>query len=114
MNNPFLSEIVLIGGMVAIFWLIVFRPQQVQKRRHEEAILAIKKGDEIVTSGGIIGEIVHVRALGSDGAATMDDRITIKSGESRLVILRGRINQILSGSADTAAARGASTSGAST
>jgi preprotein translocase subunit YajC len=48
----------------------------------------IKKGDEVVTSGGVIGTVVHVQ----------EDRVTIKSAEStRLVIQRARIAQVLAG-----------------
>lgn len=58
----------------------------------------MKKGDEIVTAGGIIGEIIHIKQGMKDGAevVSMDDRITIKSAESRLVIERGRIAKVLS------------------
>ena len=55
---------------------------------------SLKKGDEIVTAGGIVGEVLHIAAQGKDGVATMDDRITIKSGESRLIIERGRISRV--------------------
>jgi preprotein translocase subunit YajC len=41
-----------------------------------------------------VGEVLHIAAQGKDGAATMDDRITIKSGESRLIIERGRISRV--------------------
>jgi preprotein translocase subunit YajC len=96
MNNQFLSELVLFAVPVAIFWLLVFRPQQVQKKRHEEAILAVKKGDEIITAGGIIGDVIHIKASNVDGAATLEDRVTIRSGESKLVIERGRIARLTS------------------
>ena len=36
-----------------VFWVLVFRPQQKKVKDHQAAIAAIKKGDEIVTAGGI-------------------------------------------------------------
>jgi preprotein translocase subunit YajC len=59
-------------------------------------VLAIKKGDEVVTAGGLIGEVVHVKETLKDGkpVATMSDRVTIKSGESRLVVERGKIVRV--------------------
>lgn len=36
-----------------VFWVLVFRPQQKKVKDHQTAISAIKKGDEIVTAGGI-------------------------------------------------------------
>lgn len=94
--TPFLFEI---AAFVAIFYFIIMRPQQKQRREHESSLKALKRGDEIVTSGGIIGEVVHIREAAKDGGANrMDDRVTIKSGESRLVIERGRIARIVGSS----------------
>jgi len=65
--------------------------QQKQRKQHEERVKTLKKGDEIVTAGGIVGEVLHIASQGKDGAATLADRITIKSGESKLIVERGRI-----------------------
>ena len=97
MNNMLTSQLFMFGAIFAIFYFILIRPQHQQKKKHEQTLLAMKKGDEIVTAGGIVGEVVHIRPSGADGAATMDDRITIKSGDARLVVERGRVNRILSG-----------------
>jgi preprotein translocase subunit YajC len=82
------------GAIFAIFYFLLIRPQQKQRKAHEERVRSLKKGDEIVTAGGIVGEVVHITAQGKDGAVTMDDRITIKSGETRLIVERGRIARI--------------------
>jgi preprotein translocase subunit YajC len=113
MSNVLGPQLFMFAAIFAIFYFVLIRPQQQQRKKHEQSLLAVKKGDEIVTSGGIIGEIVHIRTATSDGAPTMEDRVTIKSGESRLVVHRGRIHQILSGSTDGAAARSTPTSSAS-
>jgi preprotein translocase subunit YajC len=102
---PFLVQFVLI---IAIIYFIMVRPQQKQRRQHEEALKSLKRGDEIVTAGGIVGEVVHIRETSKDGGANrLDDRVTIKSAESRLVVERGRIAKILGKS--TAAETPAST-----
>jgi preprotein translocase subunit YajC len=89
------------GALLAIFYFILIRPQQKQRKAHEALIRTIKRGDEIVTAGGIIGEVVNVSNGGTakDGTSepSMSDRVTIKSGESRLVIERGRIARVVSG-----------------
>ena len=46
--------------LFAIFYFLVIRPQQNQIKKHKEMLSALKKGDEIVTNGGLIGEIVKV------------------------------------------------------
>ena len=99
---PFLVQFVLI---IAIIYFIMVRPQQKQRQKHEAALKALKRGDEIVTTGGIIGEVVHIRETSKDGGANrLDDRVTIRSGESKLVIERGRIAKILTTSPSTSTA----------
>jgi preprotein translocase subunit YajC len=103
---PFLIQIVAI---FAIFYFLLIRPQQKQRRQHEEALRNIKRGDEIVTTGGIVGEIVHIKEVVVDGAPrkTMDDRVTVRSGESRLVVERGRIAKVVTPTTTTNAGTGA-------
>jgi preprotein translocase subunit YajC len=87
---PFLFQI---GAIFLIFYFLMIRPQQKQRKAHEASILALKKGDQVVTAGGIVGEVVHIKEGQKDGAAApgMGDHITIRSGESRLIVTRGRI-----------------------
>jgi preprotein translocase subunit YajC len=93
--TPFLVQLAAIFG---IFYFLLIRPQQAQKKKHEAALLAIKRGDQIVTAGGIIGEVIHVKdsvTTGGEKARPMEDPITIKSAESRLIVERGRIARII-------------------
>jgi preprotein translocase subunit YajC len=90
---PFIFQIVAI---FAIFYFVMIRPQQKQRKDHEERLRNLKRGDEIVTAGGIIGKVVHIAGPTGEGkTATMDDRVTIKSDESRLVVERGKIAKVL-------------------
>ncbi len=83
-----------IAAFIAIFYFILIRPQRQQQKRHEELLKQVKRGDEVVTSGGIVGEVVHVK----------DDRITVKSGEARLVIERKAIARVVTRTAEEPAA----------
>jgi preprotein translocase subunit YajC len=84
--------------ILAIFYFLMIRPQQKQRRQHEDNLRNLQKGDEIVTTGGIVGQVVHIRETMKDGAAGkgMDDQVTIKSAESRLIVERGRIAKVTS------------------
>ena len=88
--------IIQFGLILTIIYFLMIRPQQKQRKQHETTIMGLKKGDEIVTVGGIIGKVVHIKEGMKDGsaAATMSDPVTIQSGESRLIVERGRIARI--------------------
>ncbi|HEY8603740.1 MULTISPECIES: preprotein translocase subunit YajC [Tsuneonella] len=49
-----------IVGMIAIFWFLLIRPQMRQQKEHREKIAGIKKGDQVVTAGGLVGKVVRV------------------------------------------------------
>ena len=91
----FLIQMVVIFG---IFYVIVMRPQRKQQKLLEQMVLNLTKGAEVTTAGGIIGEVVHMAATLKDGvpSPSMGDRITIKSGESKLVIERSKIVRVSS------------------
>ena len=79
----FLVQMVLI---FAIFYFLLIRPQAKERQRHDQMLQKLKKGDEIVTNGGIIGTVVHVE----------EKRLTIKTAEStRLTVDRSRIAAVL-------------------
>lgn len=47
-------------GMIAIFWFLIIRPQMRQQKQHRERIASVKKGDQVVTAGGIVGKVTRV------------------------------------------------------
>ena len=77
---------VQMGIIFFIFYFLLIRPQSKERQRHDAMLKALKKGDEIVTTGGIIGKVVHVE----------ENRLTIRSGENtRLTVDRGRVAAVL-------------------
>jgi preprotein translocase subunit YajC len=99
-GSPYIFFIQL-AVIIAIFYFIVIRPQRKQQKELEASLMAMSKGDEVVTSGGLIGEVVHIKETITDGkpAGSMGDRITIRSGESKVVVERGRITRVTKPSA---------------
>lgn len=94
-TNPIFGSVFIYGAIFAIFYFILLRPQSVQRKKHDELVRGLKKGDEIVTSGGLIGEVLFIKEKGGDDkAAGLEDRVTIKSGDTRVIIERGRIARI--------------------
>jgi preprotein translocase subunit YajC len=58
-GNP-LSPFLLIAGMFAIMYFLMIRPQQKQLKEHRSLLANLKKGDTVVTQGGIIGKVFLV------------------------------------------------------
>ncbi|MEO6863913.1 MAG: preprotein translocase subunit YajC [Gemmatimonadaceae bacterium] len=103
MNNPLISTILMYGAIGAIFYFVLLRPQQKQKKEHDTMLRSLRRGDEIVTSGGVVGEVTYIAQQTKDGnpLVSPDDRVTIKSGDTRLIIERGRIAKIVRNPATT-------------
>ncbi len=55
-GNPAFNWIFLLG-MVAVMYFLIFRPQQKAASAHKALIAGLKKGDDVVTQGGILGKI---------------------------------------------------------
>jgi preprotein translocase subunit YajC len=49
-----------IVGMIAIFWFLLIRPQMRRQKDHQAKIASVKKGDQVVTAGGLLGKVVKV------------------------------------------------------
>lgn len=58
----------LIGGA---FWFLLLRPQQVQQKKHKARLSALKRGDKVVTAGGIVGLVKKA----TDGSDSIDVEI---------------------------------------
>jgi preprotein translocase subunit YajC len=82
-------------AIMAIFYLLLIRPQQKKQREHEDMLKAIQKGDRVVTSGGIHGVVI----------GTADDVLTVDIGaheKVRVKLDRSRVDRIEKGKGDEA------------
>lgn len=53
-------SLVMIAAIFVLFYFMLIRPQSKRAKEHREIISNLKKGDEVVTSGGILGKVVKV------------------------------------------------------
>ncbi len=71
-----------------IFYLLVFRPQQKRLKEHQAMIDAVKRGDTVVTSGGIIGKVIRV----AEGELRVEvaDGVQIRLVKGSITEVRGK------------------------
>lgn len=83
--SSLLSTMLLPVAMIAIFYFLLIRPQNQRAKKHKELLAALKKGDTIVTSGGIIGKVFKLD----------DNEVTVDVGEGvKLRLVRGMIVEV--------------------
>ena len=75
------ATIIYFVAMVGIMYFLVIMPQQRERKRHREMVASLKPADQVVTMGGLVGEVISIK----------DELVTIKSGDSRVVVERARI-----------------------
>ena len=69
-----------------IFYMLMIRPQQKRLKEHQAAIAAIKKGDEVITGGGIRGRVTKVA----------DEEIDVEIANGvRVRVVKGTVSQVL-------------------
>ena len=78
------QPLIVMALMFAVFYFLLIRPQREQQKKHKALLESLQKGDKIVTSGGMVAEVIHIK----------DNEVTVKSGESRLVIVRSSVQSI--------------------
>jgi preprotein translocase YajC subunit len=86
---------VLLLQMAAIglvFYFLILRPSGKARRKHADLLSGLKKGDEVMTSGGIIGRVREIKEIESDGVK--ETRVTVESGTASVVVERSRIVRV--------------------
>jgi preprotein translocase subunit YajC len=65
--NPFVTLVPFVL-IAVVFYLVFFRPQQKQMKKHQEFVGQLQKGQDVVTNGGIVGKVFQV----DDRTVTLD------------------------------------------
>ena len=81
------DSVYMVGMMVlmgVMFYFVMIRPQRKKAKEHAELLRAIKPGDKVLTSGGILAVVVNVK----------EKSVSIRSGDSKLEILKSAVSEI--------------------
>jgi preprotein translocase subunit YajC len=84
-QTSLMPMIIMWTAIIAIFYFLLIRPQKKAQQRHQALVAGLKKGDEVMTDGGIVGQVIHLK----------EDRVTLKTGgETRIEVARGKISRV--------------------
>ena len=87
MSGQGISQFIPLILIFIIFYFFLIRPQQKRVKDHKFMVESLKRGDEVITSGGIIGTVERVME---------DDRIEVLIGENiKVQIIRSTITSLL-------------------
>ena len=71
-----------------IMWFLIIRPQQRRAKQHQEMLKNVRRGDTVVTTGGIVGKVVRVTDDGADIDVEIADGVRVKVVRSMLADVR--------------------------
>ena len=80
-----------LGLMLVMLYFVMIRPQQKKQRQQTELLKALRSGDKILTSSGIIGVVITVK----------DKSVTIRSADSKFEISKSAVAEITERSSES-------------
>jgi preprotein translocase subunit YajC len=87
MNGQGITQFIPLILIFVIFYFFLIRPQQKRAKEHLAMVAGLKRGDEVITSGGIIGTVERVLE---------DDRIEVLLGENvKVHVIKSTITSLL-------------------
>jgi preprotein translocase subunit YajC len=85
-GSDFMLQLVPILLMFVIFYFLLFRPQQQRAKQHREMVSNIRRGDTVVTAGGIVGKVTKVRD---------DNEIEVEIAENtRIRVIKATVSEV--------------------
>jgi preprotein translocase subunit YajC len=88
-GNP-LTLLLPFALIFAIFYLLIIRPQQKRQKEHQKMLDAVQNGDRVLTTGGIIGNVVGTKE--EDGLLILVVKI---ADNTKVEVARGHVQQVL-------------------
>ena len=83
-TGQMVQTLVMFAIMGLMFYLVLIRPQQKRAKEHAKLMEALKAGDKIVTSSGIIGVVVAVKG----------NSVSLRSADTKLEVLKSAVTEV--------------------
>ena len=81
---PFWTSLVPLGLLVVVFYFVLIRPQQKKAKDHAALLKAVRAGDKVVTTGGIVGVVTSVK----------EKTLAIRSADAKFEVTKSAIAEI--------------------
>jgi len=88
--NSMLVNIVPFILIFVIMWFLIIRPQQRRAKEHQEMLKNVRRGDTVVTSGGIVGKVTKVTEDGADIDVEIADGVRVKVARAMIAEVRAK------------------------
>jgi preprotein translocase subunit YajC len=89
-GGDFILQLLPIVLMIVIFYFLLFRPQQQRMKAHQEMVSNIRRGDTIVTQGGLIGRVTRVKDDGVEIEVEIADNTRVRVVKSTVADVRAK------------------------
>ena len=89
MNDQFLTSLIPLILLFGIFYFLIIRPQQQRMKAHQAMVAAVKRGDTVVTAGGLVGKVSKVK---DDGEVLVEiaDNVQVRVLKNTLTEVRSK------------------------
>ncbi len=88
-----LASMILPIGLIVLFYFFLIRPQSKRHKQHKEMVAALQKGEEVVTSGGLLGKITRVGENFIALEISKDIVINVQKNSVQAIMPKGTIKE---------------------
>lgn len=91
-DSPF--SMIMIVAIFVLFYIMLIRPQSKRAKQHKDLISNLKKGDEIITAGGMLGKVVNLDEQYIRLSVAQGAEIVLQKSSVTTVLPKGTIESI--------------------
>ncbi len=89
-GGDFILQLLPIVLMIVIFYFLLFRPQQQRMKAHREMVENIRRGDTVVTQGGLVGRVTRVKEDGGEIEVEIAENTRVRVIKSTVAEVRAK------------------------
>lgn len=90
--NSLVMQLVMFLPLILIFYFLLIRPQQQRAKKHTEMVSNIKRGDTVVTSGGLIGKVNKVNE--TELSVDLAENVRVRVIKSMVIEVRNKAEPV--------------------